>query len=191
MPGVASVLAPLPPAEPYSPHCSREETGCTSTEVPQLPEATTPLCALESLSSQTSFRTYVQCNVFSAHLYLEPGFLPCHQRHCGQSKSCTQLWRLDGGSTSPERSRWAFLQPAGGKPLAQKMPFNVHFVDHFTVRELRPRSSVRTQVAVTGAVEGWGETCAGVVPNGSSFTGILVMEGDTTHTEICVIASSS
>lgn len=75
--------------------------------------------------------------------------------------------------------------------MTQKMPSNVHFVEHLTVRELRPRSSVRTQVAVTGAGEGRGETCAGVVPKGSPFTGLSVMGSHTTRPEICVIARSS
>lgn len=115
-----SVLAPLPPAEPCSPHFSGEATGCTSTEVPPTLGTTTPLCALESLSSRTSFRTYMWCNFFFIHLCLEPGFLPYHQHLCGQSKSCMQLWRLEGGNTSPERSRGTFLQPAGGKLFPRK-----------------------------------------------------------------------
>lgn len=55
------------------------------------------------------------------------------------------------GQHQPREKQRDLSATCWGKSFPQKMPSNVHFVDHLTVRELRPRSSVRTQVAVTGA----------------------------------------
>lgn len=81
----------------------------------------------------------------------------------------TQLQRLAGGNTSPGRSRWAFLKPAGGKSLARKTASNVHLVHRFAARGLRPRSNMGTQVAVTRAEGRRGTSCAEGLPAHGAF----------------------